>query len=251
MRRPLSEIGDHSIAILGLLVAWALYTHFGHVPPYMLPPPEAVEQSLAKALHSGDIWGNILFTVSNLIIGFAIGALAGAACGVALAHFPRLEQWLEGPILILQTAPRIALAPLFVIWFGFGATSKIILILSLVIFPVMIATLLGLRSVDPRFGDLARIIKLSPSQRLFRIELPAALPEIFVGLRIGAIQAIVGAVVGEWMAGRSGLGALMTYASATYNTPLLYGAVLLVILLGLIVHALLGLAERSLLSWRA
>lgn len=247
----LSAALDHTAAIVGLIAAWAAYTHFGGVPAYLLPPPEAVGRVLWTSAVSGEIWGHLGFTVGNILMGFAAGSLLGVLLGFALGLSPRVEEWLEGPILILQTAPKIALAPLFVIWFGLGPASKIILIVSLVLFPVMVGALLGFRSVDPRYRDLAKIIGLGRWQRVLRIDLPAAMPDIFVGLRIGAVQAVVGAVLGEWMSGRLGLGAWMTYAAATYKTALSFAAVLVVVVLGILVHTGLAAVERRLLAWKA
>ncbi|MEQ8696787.1 MAG: ABC transporter permease subunit, partial [Bauldia litoralis] len=156
---------------------------------------------------------------------------------------------LEGPLVVLQTAPKIALAPLIIIWFGLGLTAKIVLIVSLVFFPVFAGALAGLRAIDSRLHDLADLLHLSPLQRLVNIDLPASLPGIFVGVKIGAIQALVGAILAEWMSGAQGLGYMMTFATATYKTPMLFGAVLLTALIGMAMHAVLNETEARFLSW--
>jgi NitT/TauT family transport system permease protein len=245
MRRGLPPIADHGIGLLAILLAWQLYVTLGDVPEFLLPAPDRVGRAIASLAADGGLLRHLGFTLGNIVAGFVLGAVLGLAAGVALAAWPRAERWLEGPILILQTAPKIALAPLFVIWFGLGVASKIALIVSLVAFPVLVGTLVGLRSLDPRLRDLAGILDLTRWQRLRRIELPAALPDIFA-----AVQAVVGAILGEWMSGSLGLGHLMTYASATYRTPLLFAAIALTVLLGLLVHLALEAAERRLLSWR-
>ena len=176
--------------------------------------------------------------------------IAGIALAYAMTRFPKLAVWLDGPLVILQTAPKIALAPLFIVWFGFGVLSKIILIFSLVFFPVFIGALSGFRTLDPKMRDLATLLGLGKIQRFVQIEFPSALPEIFVGLKIGAVQALVGAVLAEWMSGKLGLGYLMTYAAATYKTPLLFAAVLLTVALGLVMHVVLSSLENRLLSWK-
>ena len=190
------------------------------------------------------------FTLGILATGFAIGGGVGLALGVLLARSARLARWLNGPILVLQTAPKIALAPLFVIWFGLGITSKLVLVASLVFFPVMVGTLLGMQAVDARLLDLTRILRMPAWRRLLRIELPSAAPAIFTGLRVGIIQAVVGAVLGEWMSGSRGLGFLMTQASAQYRTPALFAAVLLIVALGLVLYGLIDTIERRALRWR-
>ncbi|MBN9061093.1 MAG: ABC transporter permease [Rhizobiales bacterium 65-9] len=245
-RRPLETIA----AVGAFCLAWDLYVRWTDAPSYLLPPPADVGAALIQSAASGELAHHLLYTLQNLILGYGAGALLGVAAGVALAKSPRLDRALGGPILFLQTAPKIALAPLFVIWFGLGLASKIALIISLVFFPVLVGTMVGLRSLDSRFADLARLLRLGVWRRLWLIELRAGLPDIFVGLRIGAVQAVVGAILGEWMSGRQGLGYLMTFASATYKTPLLFGAVVLTALLGIAVYQLVETAERRLLSWR-
>jgi NitT/TauT family transport system permease protein len=237
-------------ALAAVALAWDVYVRVSGVPPYLLPAPGDVGRAILDLAASGQLAGHLRFTLGNLLGGLAIGVVLGGAAGVALARVPALERALGGPILFLQTAPKIALAPLFVIWFGLGATSKLVLVVSLVLFPVMIGMLAGLRGVDRRLIDLARLLRLTPWQRFRRIELPAALPELFVGLRVGAVQAVVGAILGEWMAGREGLGYLMTFATATYKTPLLFAAVVLTALLGIAVYQVVDIAERRLLAWR-
>lgn len=246
----LPPIVDHLIGLVAIIVLWRVYIVASDTPAFVLPTPESVGAAILDLARTGQLWGHLAFTLSNMLWGFLIGAALGGAAGFAFAHLPRVERWLEGPLLILQTAPKIALAPLFVIWFGLGVASKIALVASLVFFPVMIGALVGVRSLDPRLNDLARILHLSSRTRAVRIELPAALPDIFVGLRIGAVQAVVGAILGEWMSGRMGLGYLMTFATATYKTPLLFAAVIMTIMLGLAVHLVLEACERRLLGWK-
>ncbi|MCA3262923.1 MAG: ABC transporter permease [Telmatospirillum sp.] len=247
--RTLPPLVDHALGLGAVLVAWQVYVVAAQVPAYLLPAPAAVGDAIANLAASGALWLHLAHTLGNIAAGLALGTALGLAAGAALARSVRLERWLEGPILILQTAPKIALAPLFVIWFGLGAASKVALIVSLTAFPVLVATLVGLRGLDPALRDLARILDLSPAQKLWRIDLPAALPDIFVGFRIAAVQAVVGAVLGEWMSGKFGLGYLMTFASATYRTPLLFAAVALTVMLGLALHLALAAAERRLIRW--
>lgn len=247
--RGLWRILETVLAIAAIIAAWELYTRFYDVPDFLLPSPVSVWNALVESA-KGPLFGHLFYTVSILTLGYAVGLLLGGMSGLLLAKSARIERWLSGPILFLQTAPKIALAPLFIIWFGLGITSKLILIVSLVFFPVLIATLVGVRSVDGRLHDLAQVLHLSPWQRFQRIEFPAALPEMFIGLRVGAVQAVVGAILAEWMAGKQGLGYLMTFATATYKTPLLFAAVIVTALLGIVVYQIIELLERRLLSWR-
>ena len=250
MAKRLSAWIDYALALLVLLVAWWFATGPMEMPTYLLPSPLRTWNALLGIAITGELWIHLGFTLQNIILGLVLGCVAGISLAYLMTRFPKLAVWLDGPLVILQTAPKIALAPLFVVWFGFGILSKIILIFSLVFFPVFIGAIAGFRSLDPKMKDLSKLLGLSTFQRFRQIELPSAMPEVFVGLKIGAVQALVGAVLAEWMSGKVGLGYLMTFASATYKTPLLFAAVLMTVVLGLLLHVALTILENRLLSWK-
>ncbi len=250
MAKRLSAWIDYALALLVLLVAWWFATGPMEMPTYLLPSPLRTWNALLGIAITGELWVHLGFTLQNIILGLVLGCVAGISLAYLMTRFPKLAVWLDGPLVILQTAPKIALAPLFVVWFGFGILSKIILIFSLVFFPVFIGAIAGFRSLDPKMKDLSKLLGLSTFQRFRQIELPSAMPEVFVGLKIGAVQALVGAVLAEWMSGKVGLGYLMTFASATYKTPLLFAAVLMTVVLGLLLHVALTILENRLLSWK-
>lgn len=233
-----------------LVGAWWAYVTVFNVPRFVLPPPGAVFSELAHLFTSGTIWPHLGHTVGVIAAGFAIGSAGGFALGFVLGKWPRVERVVGPYIFFFQTAPKIALAPLFILWFGLGLTSKIVLTVSLVFFPVMVGTILGLRSVPANLHALCSILKLSPRQKLLRVELPAAVPEIFAGLKVAAVQATIGAILAEWLSGGTGLGYLMVFAGTTYRTPLLFAMVLVTSLLGIAVYQALALTEKWLLSWR-
>lgn len=238
------------VSVVGLIVLWWAYVKVTAVPPYVLPPPGAVADEIWVLFASGRIWRHLGHTLGVLLTGFAIGSVLGVVLGCILAKAPRLERVVGPYLFFFQTAPKIALAPLFILWFGLGIASQLVLVVSLVFFPVMVGALLGMHSVATPFRDLAHILKLSPTQRLVRIELPSAVPEIFAGLKVASVQATIGAILAEWMSGDSGLGYLMVFASTTYRTPLLFAMVLLVSALGIVLYQSLAFFEKRLLSWR-
>ena len=244
--RATAEYGA-ALALLGL--AWWYASGPYGMPPYLLPSPASVLTTLWNMLAAGQLLPHIAFTIQNIVLGLLIGTVFGVLLAYLLFKTPFLNDVLEGPLVVLQTAPKIALAPLIIIWFGLGLTAKIVLIFSLVFFPVFAGALAGFRAIDSRLHDLAQLLRLTPAQRFFRVDLLASLPSIFVGVKIGAIQALVGAILAEWMSGAQGLGYLMTYATATYKTPILFGAVLLTALFGMVMHALLNEIEARFLSW--
>jgi NitT/TauT family transport system permease protein len=236
--------------LAALLALWWGYVTLFDVPAFLLPAPDRVGRAAWGLIADGELWPHLANTAGVVAAGLALGTLAGGAIGVAFAKLPVLERWLGGAILFLQTAPKIALAPLFLIWFGLGLASKLVLVVSLVFFPVMVGTMVGLAAVDRRLIDLARLLRLSPWLRLRRIELPAAAPSLFAGLKVGAVQAVVGAILAEWMSSRAGLGYLMVSASTSYRTPLLFASILFTVLLGVAVYQAVAAVERAALSWR-
>jgi NitT/TauT family transport system permease protein len=248
--KQLHIVFDYTIALAALLFVWWFASGPMGMPPYLLPSPAKTYTALINIAASGELFVHLRFTLGNMLLGLATGCIAGVALAYIMARLPSLSLWLDGPLVILQTAPKIALAPLFVVWFGFGILSKVILVFSLVFFPVFIGALAGFRASDKRLEDLSTLLGLRPLQRFFQIELMSAMPEIFVGLKIGAVQALVGAILAEWMSGKVGLGYLMTFASATYKTPLLFAAVGMTVLLGILMHSILGLFEKRFLSWK-
>ena len=250
MPRALRSVIEYGAAFALLGFAWWFAAGPMGMPKYLLPSPQATFKALGGAMADGSLWGHLGFTVKNLLIGLFIGALAGIAAAWGLFKAPKVAAFLEGPLVVFQAAPKIALAPLFVVWFGLGLSAKLVLIVSLVFFPILVGALAGFRGIDSRYADIAKLLRLTPWQRFWQIEVMAALPAIFVGLKIGAVQALVGAVLAEWISGAQGLGYLMTFAAATYKAPLLFGAVLLTSLLGIALHALLTLFETRFLAWK-
>ncbi|WMT88453.1 ABC transporter permease [Pelagibacterium sp. 26DY04] len=247
---PLVRIASFIITPIVLIAAWWGYVTAFDVPRFVLPGPDAVWDELVRLFTTGEIWPHLGHTLGVIVAGFALGSLGGFAVGFVLAKWPRVERVVAPYLLFFQTAPKIALAPLFILWFGLGLTSKIVLTVSLVFFPVMIGTILGLRSLSPNLHQLCEILRLNRWQKLRRVEMPAAVPEIFAGLKIGAIQATIGAILAEWLSGGMGLGYLMVFAGTTYKSSLLFAMVLVTSLLGILVYQVLAQAEKWLLSWR-
>jgi NitT/TauT family transport system permease protein len=241
---------EFAATLVVLVAAWWAYVVIFEVPAFLLPSPERVGRAAWTLIVDGELWPHLANTAGVVVAGLALGTIAGGAMGVVFAKLPALERWLGGAILFLQTAPKIALAPLFLIWFGLGLASKLVLVVSLVFFPVMVGTMVGLASVDRRLLDLARLLRLSPWLRLRRIELPAAAPSLFAGLKVGAVQAVVGAILAEWMSSRVGLGYLMVSASASYRAPLLFASILFTVVLGIAVYQAVAAVERAALGWR-
>ena len=235
------------VVIIG---AWQLYVTKSNVPFYLLPRPHAVFEALVTLFTSGQVWPELEFTIRNLLIGFFTGVVIGIVAGWLLWSSWWLRTTLAPHIVLFQAAPKIAVAPLLVLWFGLGLTSQLTLIIMLSFFPIMIAMLLGLSSMDEDLETLADLFALSRIRRLFWIELPASAPALFAGAKISIIDAMTGAFLAEYLTSQRGLGYLMVLGHSQYNTPLLIAAVLLTIAVGLIGFGAITLTERQFLGWR-
>lgn len=245
----LLQIRDYIIAIVLLVLAWQVYITLFNVPLYVLPSPLEVGTAFWNMLTTKDILLHFGVTFSEVLIGFIIGSLFGFAVGYLISKVRMVEDALMPYILIAQTAPKIALAPLFVIWFGLGLLSKIVLIVSMVFFPVMLGTMFGLKDISYNLKCLMKITGLNWWQRIFQIELPHSLPFIFSGLKVGMIQAVIAAIVAEWISGQSGLGFLLIFSSTTYDSAGLFSAIIYTIILGVMYFQLINILENKFLFW--
>jgi NitT/TauT family transport system permease protein len=241
------RIGFALLSLLAFLVVWKLVTVVGDYPEFILPAPEVVLERAVRAIGSGVLWEHVATTMLEVILGFAFGATAGIRIGIALGKSVVIEQVLSPYIVAAQAIPILALAPLLDIWFGGGLLARVAICALIVFFPIAIATMVGIRSADPLLDELLRSLGASSSQRTRLNEVPAALPVIFGGLRVGVTLAVIGAVVAEWAGASVGLGVLINIANqGLFDTPLMFVALAALALLGLGFYGLVVLAERRL-----
>ena len=218
------------------------------VPSWLLPPPSAVGRSLVA--DRSILLPNAAVTLSEVLIGFALALISGVGIGIAIYRSPTFERVLYPIVIATQTVPVPALAPLLLVWFGPGLLSKVLVTALVGFFPIAVNTVEGLRSTDVDVVNLLRSFGAGPS-RVFRLaEFPSALPAIFAGARIAVAVCVIGAVFGEFVGARAGLGYLMTRAMAQFETARLVAAIVLLSLMGVGLFALIGLAERLVLPWR-
>lgn len=234
-------------AILMLLVGWeAAVRRFG-VPAYLLPAPSGVASTLVTRWPV--IWPEALVTFGEMTGGLLIGAAFGIAAALLMARAPLIEQAL-GPILVVsQALPVFAIAPLLVIWLGFGVASKLAMAALIIFFPVSTTFLEGLRRTDENLIDLARLNGASRRDTLLLIRVPAALPALGAGLRVAAVGAPIGAIVGEWVGSSSGLGLLMLHANARMQTDLVFAGLALLASFSTLLWVATGLLGRRLAHW--
>lgn len=235
---------------IALIAAWALAAKYEVVSTVYISSPGAVARYLADTLPTAAFWNDMAATFKEMIIGFVIGGLAGVLVGLLLARMPRTDRVLEPFFTFANALPRVALAPLFVLWWGVGQTSKVILAVSIVFFIVMTSTHAGAKTIDPDVELSARVLGASQRQMTLKILLPSAVPAIFAGLRLGLVYALLAAIFGEMIAAREGLGALLTYNSGIFNTAGVFGVLIVLGVIGTALNAVAVWAERYLLRWQ-
>ena len=233
------------------IAAWKALVVLAGYPPYILPAPEQVAARFASAWADGTIAPHALRTLVEILLGFGTGASAAIVVGYVLARLPLAERVLSPYIVAAQATPILAIAPLLALWFGTGLASKVAICALIVFFPIAISTMVGIRAVDARLLELARSLRATRRQVVLTLEIPAALPSIFGGLRVGVTLAVVGAIVGEWAGADRGLGLLVNLARGSlFDTPLLFATLLTIALLGVALYGLVVAAERILVSPR-
>lgn len=233
------------------LIAWRAIVAIGDYPSFVLPTPEAVFGRLIRAWQDGILQPELIATLSEIVVGFAAGAGTALIVGGLLARWRVVELVLSPYLVAAQTVPILALAPLITLWFGTGIGSKVIICGLIVFFPIAIATMVGLRRVDPGLVEMARSFRADSLQVLTAVTIPAALPVIFGGLRVGVTLAVVGAIVAEWSGADHGLGVLINLARGSlFDTPLMFAALLSVAGLGVSLYLVVVVLERAVLGSR-
>ncbi|WP_117667107.1 ABC transporter permease [Micromonospora sp. MW-13] len=236
--------------VLVIVAVWAGYQEAADVPRFLLASPGEVGGQLVDLARDGTLWTHLGYTVRNIGLGFAIGAVVGALLGVLVSRSQVVDAMIYPFLVVFQAMPKIALAPMFVLWFGLGLTSQLILIVSLSFFPILVGTVTGLRQVNSGYQDLATTIGMKPVAKLFRIDIPAASPSIFAAARVAVVDAMTGAVVAEWISSSQGLGYLLVEANSSYQVPTLMAAIVVIIAVGVAVYQLVTFVETRALSWR-
>jgi len=235
--------------LLALLVVWELISRYTNAfPDYVLPAPTAIVQRMWEDAEL--LWSATKVTLVEVVVGFVAGALIGLALALPIAYSPTIRATLYPLIVASQAVPKIAIGPLLVLWLGLGALPKLAIVALMVFFPVVVTAAEGFSSVDRNLLDLMRSVNASQWQIFRRVRFPHALPQIFSGLKIGITLAVVGAVVGEWIAADNGLGYLLLQANTQLDSTLLFSALVLLVVLGVVLFILVEVAERLLLPWR-
>lgn len=231
----LRRIGTALAVAAGFLLAWQALVVATGLPPFLLPGPVAVAEALSS--HRAVLARAVMRTATEILAGFTLGAGTGAALAVAMAGFPRLAAGLRPVLLISQVIPIFALAPILTLWLGYGMAPKIVVAALICFFPVASAILDGLMRTSPACLDLARTMGANGWREMWHLRIPMALPMLGSGLKLAAVYAPIGAVIGEWVGGSEGLGAVMIHANGRMRIDLTFAALALVTLLALAFHA--------------
>jgi NitT/TauT family transport system permease protein len=234
-------------AAVGLILIWHLSIRFYSIPDYLLPGPFVVIEKIFSEWHL--IYEHTLITLFETSIGFALALVLSIPIAVAVVWWKPVEKTVLPLMVFLQTVPKVALAPLFIIWFGFGYLPKILISFMLAYFPIVIETISGLRDIEPEVLDLAKSMSAKPLQTFIKIRIPNSLPYMFSGLKLGALLSLVGAVVGEFMGAMKGLGYLVQYANDRMDTTLCFAVLVVLLLLGKVIFSAVEWIERYAISW--
>lgn len=239
------------IGLVAFIAVWQLVVFVSGFPPFILPAPGAVIARWVTAVGSGTLGPHLVATLQEVALGFAVGAGSALAVGYALARSALIERLLSPYLVAAQATPILALAPLIALWFGPGLLGKVVICALIVFFPVAVATMVGIRSVDAGLLELGRSLRATPRQVLTTLEIPAALPSILGGMRVGVTLAVVGAIVGEWAGAERGLGVLINLARGSlFDIPLMFATLLTIALVGIGLYVLVVLVERRLVGAR-
>src|SRR5512141_2159895 len=249
-RRVLLSVWARPLLLVILLVAlWELAIRIFRIPPYLVPAPEAVVKQLVAEWPR--LWRESVPTTYATLGGFALSIAFGIPMALVIAYSRTVESFVYPLLVFSQSVPKIAIAPLFVVWFGFGMIPPVIAAFMLGFFPVVVSTVVGFKSVDADMIDLARSMKASRLQTFMRISLPHALPSIFAGLKVSITLAVVGAVVGEFVGSNSGIGYLLQIANGNFDLPLMFAALTVLSGIGVVLFVAIDVVERMMIPWHA
>jgi NitT/TauT family transport system permease protein len=237
------------LLVLALLLAWHIYVQSSGISGFILPTPIKVWNSYLEELRTPALWAHTWSTLYETIVGFAWATAVGLGLGVLIGRWRWLETTLNPFIVATQVVPKVALVPLFVVWFGFGPVSKVLLAATLAFFPILSNTVLGVKSVDLGHRDVMVALNASRWKVFTRLELPSALPYLLTGMEVGVVFAIIGAVVGEYLGGNSGLGYVLIAKMNAFDTASLFATIVHLTLIGFMFYWLMSTARRMLIPW--
>lgn len=249
----LSEISHHRLqslfVIIGIIALWEGSCRLFEIPPLILPAPQAIALRFFGLIETGMIWPHLTATLIAVLSGFGAGVAAGLVFGAVISLLPAVERLVYPYVVALQTVPKIAIAPLFIIWFGYGVASKIVITALVCFFPVLVSVMAGFHSTDRDQLDMMKSFGATRWQILLRLRLPSAMVIIFSGLEIAAVMAVIGAVVGEFVGAQKGLGYLITALNFSLDVPGVFATLIFLSLIGISLHAIVRACSKRFVFW--
>ena len=230
------------LAHVALILAWYLFVKLGNVPKFVMPSPAATLDALLQPNYGW--WTNVLVTGTEIFAGYFLALVVGVGLALVFTWSKSLESFFMPLLVSLNMIPKVALGPLIIVWFKYGILPNSIMAFSICVFPILLTTARGLRETEPELLDLVRSLKGSRWQLFTKVQLPGALPYIFAGMKVAAILAVAGAIVGEFLGSDKGLGYLMLQVQVTLDTPAMFMAVILITLIGMLLYGIVLVLER-------
>lgn len=252
-RRRLMLNATHVLPVLTMIVflaGWEVLVTVGNYPAFILPSPGQVGRKLVAVALNGTLWRHSAVTLVEVLGGLVLGASTATILGYVIAKSTTIERALSPYLVASQAVPIVAIAPLLTIWFGTGLTSKILISALIVFFPILINTSAGINGVPDDLRDLMRVLRATRWQTFSRLEVPAAVPVLLAGLKVGATLSVIGAVVGEFAGAQAGLGVMINIADGQYDTARMFVGVLALVVMALTLFNTVAWVERRALAWR-
>ncbi len=243
----LARVAKVVLSLVSFLLVWQALCAALHIPTYLLPAPSDVAVRLYEK--RGLYLGHSFVTFYETLGGFALAVLGGCVAAAVIVVIPKLRDVLMPLLLVAQIVPKVAIAPILLIWFGYGLVPKLVIAFLVAFFPIVVNTAQGLASVEAELIELGRSLEASRAQIFWKFRVPTALPDLFSGMKIAITLAVIGAVIGEFVGGNRGLGYLIIIANQELDTPLAFAAVLILSAGGIALYGLVELAERIFVPW--
>ena len=246
---PLLRVLKVGITLVVLVVIWEIACRAFQVPSYLVPAPSAIAEKLyeKRDLYLGHTW----VTLYETLAGFALAVVIGVVAAALIVVVPSVRDVVMPLLLIAQIVPKVAIAPILLIWFGYGLLPKVIIAFLVAFFPIVVNVASGLAAVERELLDLGHSLEATRWQIFWKFRMPTALPELFSGMKIAITLAVIGAVIGEFVGGNRGLGYLILVANQDLDTPLAFAALLVLSVAGILLYGMIELAERLLIPWSA
>jgi NitT/TauT family transport system permease protein len=235
--------------LAAFVLVWHFYVTWFGISRFIIPPPLEVWDALIDLLTTPSTLRHTWATLYETLLGFLIASVIGVALGTVLGKTAWLERVANPFIVATQVIPKVALVPLFILWFGFGPESKIVVAAVLAFFPILTNTVLGIKSVESGHRDVMTVLNASKWQNFLSLELPSSLPAVLAGMEVGIVLSIIGAVVGEYLGGATGLGYLLVTSMNNYKVGMLFAVIILLTVIGFLLYLFIGVLRRLVIPW--